>query len=59
MPAKGTNNETIIYELLSPFFRSVKNLFVFDHDGTANDDAGIRNNRKFSFQEQILETITW
>ena len=54
MPAKGTNNETIIYELLSPFFQSVKKLFVFDHDGTANDDASIRNNRKFSFEDQRL-----
>ena len=29
MPAKGTNNETIIHELLSPFFQSVKNYLFF------------------------------
>ena len=48
-PAKVTEKENSLYELLNASFRDVKRLFVlvyFIADG-GNDGAGIKNNRKY------------
>ena len=49
MPAKVISNKTNIYELLSASFQGIRRPFVLAYDakGTDNDDAGIKNNRKY------------
>ena len=52
IPARLTNHGTNIYELLSASFQDVTRLFVLAYviaAGAANNDAGIKNNRKYFF----------
>ena len=39
--AKGIDNGTDMYELLSVSFQGVKRLFVLAYDATGDDEAGI------------------
>ena len=55
---KGTN----IYELLYASFQGVRRLFVLAYvvaAGAANDEAGIKDNKKYFFQEKRLKIITY
>ena len=48
-PAKVTEKGKNLYELLNPSFQSVRRLFVLAYviaAGAANDEAGIKNNKK-------------
>ena len=50
IPAKVLNQGTNIYELLSVSFQGVERLFVlvyFIAADTTNNEAGIKNNRKY------------
>ena len=50
IPAKVLNQGTNIYELLSTSFQGVERLFVlvyFIAADTRNNEAGIKNNRKY------------
>ena len=50
IPAKVLNQGTNIYELLSASFQGVKRLFVLAYAiaaGVANNEAGIKNDRKY------------
>ena len=49
------NNETNIYELLSASFQGVKRLFVLAYDATDNDEAGIKDNRKYFLPRAKIE----
>ena len=44
--AKGIDNGTDMYELLSVSFQGVKRLFVLAYDATGDDEAGIKNNKR-------------
>ena len=49
IPAEVINKETNVYELLDASFQGVKILFVLAHvidAGVANNEAGMKNNRK-------------
>ena len=56
-PAKVINNNTNIYELLKASFQGVKSLFVLVYDATGdnNDEAGIKNNRKYFLPRAEIE----
>ena len=45
--AKVIHDGTNIYELINAF-QGVKRLFVLAYDATNNDEAGIKNNKKYS-----------
>ena len=50
IPAKVLNQGTNVYELLSASFQGVKRLFVLAYAiaaGVANNEAGIKNDRKY------------
>ena len=58
MIIKATN----IYELLNASFQGVRRLFVLAYvvaAGAANDEAGIKDNKKYFFQEKRLKIITY
>ena len=58
MIIKGTN----IYKLLNASFQGVRRLFVLAYvvaAGAANDEAGIKDNKKYFFQEKRLKIITY
>ena len=58
IPAKVINQETNIYELLSASFQGVKRLFVLNYvidTGAANNEAGIKNNRKYFLPRRKIE----
>ena len=56
IPAKVINNETNMYELLSVSFQGVKRLFVLAYDATDNDEAGIKNNRRYFLPRGTIES---
>ena len=56
IPAKVINNETNIYELLSVSFPGVKRLFVLAYDATDNDEASIKNNRRYFLPRAKIES---
>ena len=47
IPTKVIINETNIYESLSASFQGVKRLFVFAYDATDDNEAGIKDNKKY------------
>ena len=58
IPAKVVNKGTNIYELLSASFQHIKRLFVLAHAiaaDVANNEAGIKNNRKYFLPRGIIE----
>ena len=58
MIIKGTN----IYKLLNASFQGIRRLFVLAcvvAAGAANDEAGIKDNKKYFFQEKRLKIITY
>ena len=55
IPEKVINNEINIYELLGASFQSVRRLFLFAYDATNNNNAGMKNNRKYIFQRADIE----
>ena len=58
MIIKATN----MYELLNASFQGVRRLFVLAFvvaAGAANDEAGIKDNKKYFFQEKRLKIITY
>ena len=60
--AKVINKETYIYELLTARLQGVRRLFVLAYAidaGAANNESGIKNNRKYFFQEEKLKIISY
>ena len=56
IPAKVINNESNIYELLSASFQGVKSsCFALAYDVTDNDEARIKNNRKYFLPRAKVE----
>ena len=47
IPAKVINDDTNIYELLSASFQGVRRLFVLAHDATNNNEAVIKDSKKY------------
>ena len=47
IPAKVINDDTNIYELLSASFQGVRRLFVLAHDATKNNEAVIKDSKKY------------
>ena len=48
IPAKVIKKKTNIYEVLTASLQGVKRLFVLAYDATNSDEAGIKDERKFS-----------
>ena len=60
IPARLTNHGTNIYELLSASFQDVTRLFVLAYviaAGAANNEAGIKNNRKYFLTRTKIENF--
>ena len=55
IPAKEINDDTNIYELLSASFQGVKILFVLAYDATDDNEAGIKDNKKYFLQRAEIE----
>ena len=55
IPEKVINNETNIYELLSASFQGVRRLFVLAYDATDDNEAGIKDNKKYFLPRAKIE----
>ena len=58
IPGKAINKGTNVYELLSAKLQGVKRLFVLAYvidEGAANNEAGIKNNRKYFLPRGKIE----
>ena len=54
IPAKAIE-KIYIYELLSASFQAIKRLFILVYDATDDNEAGIKNNRKYFLPKRITE----